>query len=129
MKALMQVLAAVLMALAPLVTGDHHLSASEWINLLLVGMGAATVYIAANLPTGPWQLTKTIMSGIQAGAVVLVSALSDGGLSSTEWFQCGIAVLSVWAVYQVPPRGVVPTVGRHRVGAVDKPSPEAAAEG
>lgn len=117
MKAIWQLIGAILVALTPLVIGDHHLSTIEWINILLVGLGAATVYIAGNLPSGPWQLTKAIMSAIQAGAVVLVSAFTDGGLSSTEWVQSGIAVLSVWAVYQVSPRGMVSTGGRHRAGA------------
>jgi hypothetical protein len=118
MKAILQLLAAILVAVTPLATGDHHLSTVEWINILLVGLGAATVYIAGNLPTGVWQLTKTIMSGLQAGAVVLVSALTDGGLNSTEWVQSGLAVLAVWAVYQIPPRGAVSTGGRHRAGAL-----------
>lgn len=117
MKAIWQLIGAILVAVMPLATGDHHLATSEWINILLVALGVATVYIAGNLPTGPWQLTKTMMSGLQAGAVGLVSALTDTSVSSTEGFQCGIAALSVWAVYQVSPRGSVTTVGRHRAGA------------
>lgn len=117
MKAIWQLIGAMLVAITPLFTGDHNFSTIEWINILLVALGAATVYIAGNQPTGPWQLTKAMMSAIEAGAVVLVSALTDGGLSSTEWFQSGIAALSVWAVYQMPPRGAATTTGRHRAGA------------
>lgn len=118
MKAIWQLIGAVLVAVLPLLTGDHHLATSEWVNILLVALGAATVYIAGNLPTGPWQLTKTIMSALQAGAVVLVSVLTEG-VTATEWFQVGAAILTVWAVYQVPARGTTTPPGRHREGQRD----------
>jgi hypothetical protein len=116
MKAILQLLGAILAAVLPVLIGDDPFTVTEWVNILLLAMGAGTVYIAGNLTGSVWQYTKTIMSGIQAGAVVLISALSDGGVSNNEWFQCVLALLSVWAVYQVPARK--PEVrGRHRAEA------------
>ena len=114
MKAILQLLAAIFAAVLPALITDDPFTLVEWINVALLGMGAGTVYIAGNLTGSIWQYTKTIMSGIQAAGVVLISALSDGGVSNNEWFQCALALLSVWAVYQVPPRAPQ-TRGKHRV--------------
>lgn len=117
MKAILQLVAAILAAILPALIGDDPLSTTEWVNILILAMGAGTVYIAANLPGNVWQYTKTMMSGISAGAVVLISALSDTHVTNHEWMQCGLALLSVWAVYQMPPQSPQ-TRGRHRVESV-----------
>lgn len=113
MKAVWQVLTAVAVTVLPLFTDAPNTSA-DWINAVLVAMGAATVYIAANLADEPvWQYTKAIMSAISAGGVIAVSALSDFSITHTEWYQIIAAVIGVILTYAVPNDTPTPG-GRHR---------------
>ncbi len=101
MKALVQLIGAVLAAVLPLLMATDDLSLTEWINVGVVGAGAVTVYIAANLTDPVWQYTKLFMSAVSAVGVVLVSALVDYNVSPTEWWQIVAAVaaaLGVWGV-------------------------------
>lgn len=116
MKAAWQLLAAMAVAVLPLLT-DAPNTPADWINAVLIALGAGTVYIAANLPNEPvWQYTKTFMSAIAAGGVVAVSALTDFSISHTEWYQIIAAVVGVILTYAVPNDTVIP--GRHRAPEV-----------
>jgi len=94
MKAVLQLLGAMLAAVVPLVTVANDLTLTEWINVAVVAAGAATVWLTANAPDGVWSYTKTFMSLVSAGGVVLISALGDGSISAVEWMQIGTAVVA-----------------------------------
>jgi hypothetical protein len=115
-KAAGQLLAAMVIAVLPLVTSAAPATPTEWINTVLVALGAGTVYIAQNQPDGGvWHYTKTIMSALTAAGVVAVSALTDG-ITATEWYQIAAAAVAVVAVYLVPNDATAPLLGggRHR---------------
>jgi len=95
-----QVVAAVLTALVPALM-DDSVDTTEWINAVIVALGAVAVLGAGNLPAGVWSYTKTIVSAATAGAVFLQSAISDG-MSSAEWMQLALAVLGALGVFAAP---------------------------
>lgn len=98
-KAILQLVAAVLAAVLPgLIEGGMSLSA--WVNVVILGAGAVMVYNAANLPG--WNYAKLIASGVTAVGVVLVSALTDGGISGAEVIQMVIAGLGAVSVGVFP---------------------------
>jgi len=105
-----QVVATVISAVA-LAFGDGHVSASEWINVIILGLGSVAVLGAGNLPAGVWSHTKTIVSAATAGAVFLQSAIT-GGIDGAEWLQLVLAVLGALGVLAVKGPQVV-AVGRH----------------
>lgn len=102
MKASSQLFGAVMAAIMPLVLTNQALSVTEWINVGVVGAGAATVWIASNHPTGVWSYTKTFMSLISAAGVALISILADGSFSQAEWWQLLTALLTAFAVLETP---------------------------
>lgn len=101
MKAVFQLLGAMLAAAVPLVTVTNELTLTEWINVGVVAAGAATVWIATNQDEGIWSYTKVFMAAVSAGGVVLISALVDMSISPVEWMQIGAAVLAAIAVRQL----------------------------
>jgi hypothetical protein len=105
-----QVIATIISAVA-LAFGDGQVSASEWINVVILGLGSVAVLGAGNLPSGVWSHTKTIVSAATAGAVFLQSAIT-GGIDGAEWLQLVLAVLGALGVLAVKGPVVVPA-GRH----------------
>lgn len=122
MKLAAQVIATIVSAVA-LAFGDGQVSASEWINVLILGLGSVAVLGAGNLPEGLWAHTKTFVSAATAGAVFLQSAIT-GGIDGAEWLQLVLAVLGAVGVYAV--RGPVvydaAAVGRHAAALGSGPS-------
>jgi hypothetical protein len=104
-KAIVAVVATVLTALVPYLTNSNHLTDAEWVNTVIVGLGAVVVYIAPNLP-GSWSnYTKSIVAALTTGAALLVSAIgagSFGSVPSAEWIQIILAALGTLGVYGVP---------------------------
>jgi hypothetical protein len=97
-KLLAQVVATVLVALIPyLVAGG--LSPVDWVNVALVGIGAAAVFTGPNVPGAP--VTKTVLSVLAAVGVALNSVIT-GGISTAEWLAVAIAALGALGVYAVP---------------------------
>lgn len=80
---------------------DNHVDTSEWINALIVGLGAVAVLGAGNLPAGVWAYTKTWVAAATAGAVFLQSAITDG-MTGAEWLQLALAVAGALGVAAVP---------------------------
>lgn len=110
-------------AITAIVAGmaDDVLDGSEWINVVIVSLGAVAVLGAGNLPTGVWAYTKTIVAAATAGAVFLQSAITDG-VSSSEWLQLGLAVLGALGVAAAPGPRVVQAVrgaGPQQPGVAD----------
>lgn len=110
-----QVVATVLAAVVAVLNGtDHQPGVSDWINVVIVGLGAVAVLGAGNLPDGVWRHTKTIVAAATAVAVLLQSVITDG-ISSAEWIQLALAALGALGVFAA--RGPVvydaDAVGRH----------------
>lgn len=95
-----EVVAAILTAVAAALLGDGRIDYSEWVNVLIVGLGAVAVLGAGNFPAGVWAHMKTIVAAVTAGAVLLHSLLGDG-VTTAEWFQVAAAVLGALTVAAV----------------------------
>jgi hypothetical protein len=97
-KFLIALVFAGLTALASAIS-DDVITNVEWI---VIGVGVATaasVWIAANVPTLTW--AKTAVAAVLAGLDFLVIAI-DGGLSTAELVNLSVVVLGVIAVWAVP---------------------------
>ena len=100
LKLAAQLVATVLVAVVA-AAQDNRIDAAEWINTLLVLFTAVGVLGAGNLPAGVWHYTKAIVSAAGAGLTLLVSFVSDGAITGSEWLQVGIAALGAVGVLAV----------------------------
>jgi drug/metabolite transporter (DMT)-like permease len=108
MKFAMQVIATVLVALVAALQ-DDRVDAAEWINVVIVLLGAVSVLGAGNLPDGVWRYTKTIVAAATAALTLLVSFVSDGGvITGSEWLQVAIAAFGAVGVLAVKGPVVIP---------------------
>lgn len=118
LKALLQLLAAVVAAVAPAWIVDGPWGLSETVNVLVLASGALMVFNSANIPG--YRYAKTIASLVATVGVVFVSAYSDGVISPNEWSQIISAVAGTTAVGLVRNAGTVNgvfTSGPHAVRA------------
>ncbi len=92
------VLATILASLVGAFT-DGGISTVEIINVVVIGAGAANIFAAKNVPGAKY--TKAILAVITAVAVLLVSVVS-GGIVTSEWLQLGVTALGALGVYQIP---------------------------
>lgn len=97
-KALVAVLAAALTFLVSAMS-DGNITNVEWTQLAIAAVTAVGVYVAPNIPEFPY--TKTIVAALLAGLNLVVSALSDSTITTSEWLNIGLAVLAALGVYQV----------------------------
>lgn len=98
---LVTVLAAVLVAFE----GDEFIAPNEWINIVILALGAFAVLGAGNLPGGFWEYAKFWVSALTAGCVYLASIITSGGLHQitiAQWIQFGLACLGAVGVVAVP---------------------------
>lgn len=98
-KFLAMVVATVLTAVLAAMAGDNVVSATEWVNVAIAGVGAAAVFTAPNIPGAAF--TKSVLAVLTAVLMVLASAIV-GGVSTTEWMQIGLAALGAVGVYAAP---------------------------
>lgn len=98
-KGIAAIIAAVLAAIVPALSGDNRIDASEWVNVVLIGLGACAVLAAPNVPGARY--TKTVLAVLTAVATTLASLISDG-ISLTDWLQVALAALAALGVYQLP---------------------------
>jgi hypothetical protein len=120
-KFIAQVVAAALAA-AVAALADDVIDGSEWINVLIVSLGAISVAGAGELPQGIWAHTKTIVAAATAGAVFLQSAITDG-MTTSEWLQLGLAVMAALGVAFAPGPKVFDAEGYGRHAAGLRPGP------
>lgn len=111
LKMLAQVFATVLAAVIAALTGDQTITPDEWINIAVLGVGAAMVFAAPNVPGAP--ITKAALSVLAGVLAVATSAITDG-ITMTEWLQIGMAALGALGVYAIPNSGASAVVERHR---------------
>lgn len=96
LKGAAAVAAAVLAAVAAALTGDNSVDVTEWVNVIVMALGAAAVLVAPNVPGARY--TKVVHAVLTAVAVAALSMVSDG-LSATDWVQLGLAALGAVGVY------------------------------
>lgn len=109
LKAFVALLGALLMAVVTQLAGDNALSPIEFVNTATWFLGAAVIWVAANL-TGSWErYTKFVLAVLLAVLVTVVSAVTDPSgvdwqfeVSTTEWYQIGIGFLAALGVRQAP---------------------------
>lgn len=118
-KFIAQVVAAGLAALV-IALSDDVVSTSEWINVGIALFGAVAVVLAGETLVGLWRHAKTFAAAGSAGLVYIQSALTDGGVSGSEWVQLALVVLGVFGVAIAPgPRVVTEdTPGAHSLDRV-----------
>lgn len=98
-KAAVAVLATILTAVVAALMGDNTISNVEWVNVAVVGVGAATVFTAPNVPGARY--TKEILAVLAAVLVLLVSVITNG-ITLTEWIQLALAALGALGVAVAP---------------------------
>lgn len=98
-KAVAEVLAAVAAAVVAAQTGDGVISNQEWVNVAILGVGAAAVFAAPNVPGAKY--TKAVIAVLTAVLTLLASHIT-GGLTQTEILQLVVAGLGALGVYAVP---------------------------
>lgn len=102
-KALAAVIATVLSAVVAALTGDQLDSSVEWVNVAIVGVGAAAVFAAPNVPGAVY--TKSVLAVLTAVLTLLADLLLVGPLGISEYLQLGVAALAALGVFAVPNRG------------------------
>lgn len=98
-KAVASIVATVLAAVAAALTGDQNIDATEWLNVLILGTGAAAVLTAPNVPGAKY--TKLVLAVVTAVATAAASLILDG-ISGTDWLQLALAGLAAAGVYVAP---------------------------
>ncbi len=106
-KMVAAVVATVLSGIVAATTGDGLVDPVEWVNVTILGVGAAGVFAAPNVPGARY--TKAIIAALTAALTVLASTIL-GGVDHVDVMQMVIAALGAVGVYAVPNE---PTVGRH----------------
>ncbi len=98
-KAAASFAATVLAAVAAALTGDQHIDPSEWLNVVILGAGAAAVLTAPNVPGARY--TKLILQVVTAVSAAAASLILDG-ISVTGWLQLALAALAAVGVAAAP---------------------------
>ncbi len=101
-KLVMQVVVTIAAAIVAALGGDSVIEATEWVNVAIIGVGAAAVFYGPNIPGA--RITKFVMSALAAVLTVLASAII-GGIQPVELIQMLIAGAGAVGVYAVPNRG------------------------
>lgn len=114
-KFFVQLVVVILAVVAASLAEAPGMTPTEWVNVAILAMGAASVYCATNLPAGIWAYTKTIFAAGFAALTALSSVMTDG-VSATEWWQILAAVLGALGVLAAPPSGVMRTAASSNGG-------------
>lgn len=101
-KLLMQVLVTIAVAVVAALAGDNLVDSIEWVNVAIVGVGAAAVFYGPNIPGAP--VTKLVLSALAAILTILASAITDG-IQTVEVIQMLIAAAGAVGVWAVPNTG------------------------
>ncbi|MGE3795969.1 MAG: hypothetical protein AB7I38_18865 [Dehalococcoidia bacterium] len=93
------ILATIMSGTVAALTGDGVISTVEWINVAILGVGAASVFTAPNVPGARY--TKAVIAVLSAALTLAVNLIVDG-VTVSEWLQLGVAALGALGVYAVP---------------------------
>lgn len=102
LKSIGVVVATVVSAIVAAQTGDGVVSAQEWVNVAILGVGAAGVFAAPNVPGAKY--TKTVLA-VLTGALTALASYITGGVNTTEWLQILVAAFAAVGVYAAPKSG------------------------
>ncbi|HUM06379.1 MAG TPA: hypothetical protein VLT90_13020 [Terriglobales bacterium] len=91
--------------------GKDGITSVEVVNALPAGIGAVLLLVT---DARPWM--KAVASGLTAALVVLSAALSDGHITSAEWYQIAFALVAVVTSALVPNSTTLP---ERRLGHVN----------
>lgn len=97
-KGILAALAAALVAVGAALTGNNHIDPSEWVTVAIAAVGAASVWVAANVNGASY--VKGAIAFLTAALVVLQTSIVDG-VTTTEWVQIAIAALGAIGVVTV----------------------------
>lgn len=98
MKSILAVVGTIFSAVVGVLT-DGHITDSEWIQVAILGVGAAAVFAAPNVPGA--RHTKSVLAGLAAALSLLTGLITDG-LSAQEILLVAIAALTAAGVLGVP---------------------------
>lgn len=98
-KMLAAVVATVLSAITAATMGDGIIDPSEWVNVAILGVGAASVFAAPNVPGA--RVTKAVIAALTAALTVLATTIL-GGVDQVVIAQMVVAALGAVGVYAVP---------------------------
>jgi hypothetical protein len=98
-KFIVIVVATILSALSAALVGDNAVIPEEWVNVAILGVGAAGVFAAPNVPGAKY--TKSVLAVLAAGLTVLATVIL-GGITTAEIIQIVVAGLGALGVYSVP---------------------------
>jgi hypothetical protein len=102
-KAIVQAVGAVLTAVIPLLTIPGHFGFSEIVNVIVVAVGAFVVWNTKNYPAWRYgKLLASIATTLTTGLVALASNYAFGDVSTQQWVQLLIALLTTAAVGYLP---------------------------
>ncbi|HST77283.1 MAG TPA: hypothetical protein VLN58_02220 [Verrucomicrobiae bacterium] len=126
-KAFVHLVGAILVAVLPLLTTNSPMGATEWMNVALVGIGAAVVWNTTNYPG--WPYGKVIGSALTTALTAVNSLVEQHGLTQAAIMQIILAGVVTIAVGFIPndtsqpvdQRSNMNPEGRH---AAPDPNPE-----
>lgn len=95
-KAVVAVVVAAVSAVGAGLSGDDVISSTEWVNIAIATVTAASVFAAPNVPGARY--TKAILAVLGAALTVAASAIV-GGITYTEWVQIVVAGVGALGVY------------------------------
>jgi len=95
-KAIAMVVATLVSAAVAALVGDNTISATEWVNVAIAGVGAAAVFAAPNVPYANY--TKSVIAVLMAVLTLLASVITDG-LTTVELLQIVVVALGAVGVY------------------------------
>ena len=101
-KFILITVATVLSAVSAALVGDNVISAQEWVNVAILGVGALGVFAAPNVPGARY--TKAILA-VLAAVLTVLSSVILGGIGTAEIIQMVLAGLAALGVYAVPNAG------------------------
>lgn len=96
-KTIGAVIATVLSAVIAALTGDATLSAVEWINIAIIGVGALTTTVIPELDAGVSKFAKPLALAASAVLTLLVNLIADG-VTVSEWLQLAVAALGALGI-------------------------------
>ena len=106
-KTVAQAFGAVLVAVLPLLFVGH-LGFSEIVNVIVVAVGAFIVWNTKNYPNWRYgKLLASIAATLTTGLVAIASNYEFGGVSTQQWVQLSLSLLTSVVVYFVPNSGYV----------------------
>lgn len=97
-KSIAAVVGAIISAVVAALAGDNSINADEWILIAIAGTSAASIFTAPNVPGSRY--TKAILAALMAVLSALTAMITDG-VTTAEWFQVALSVLTALGVYEV----------------------------